>query len=1003
MATSITLDNEDIRLENDYVTYILKNGRSWSLIINNSGEEKILERIYFARILYEHYVHNNMQIWRHFYGCEILWNGSSNFDTYSEAALSIQFRWFRWDDVITENVSESNSDKNSELITFLKYYLSLDWVENAQIDKEDENTITITNESEQLRFIRNKEKGIVTLQINEAETYEYTLIEGDVYDKTNPPTIHCKVTVKPDHFIFELLESSNIPLEQVKHIEILRAKFLQSEELCPANLGFFHTGNYVISKHAFYPEVRIDERISTADLSCPAAVIYPNLPPYNSENPITRLKVAFVVVPKSEWLNVVGNIEGLPYPTINGIWTKQHPDLKESYLFIGMKEGDCADVINYAQMGGFKYIVIEHSWWLDTTDNNQININTSNYPNELDSLKSVADMIHCNELKFGLHINFSVFSEAVDELSKFEAIVEQVKDIYEEVNADFLYLDGNGGTISKIEAYSNYDWYAKNLETHIIFQKLREIPNANLFFEGSVPWGGENYQWHIFARSPSDDHPWIGVKYFTDYVRIGHYYPFCRGAMIEQNLGWIGLRAKTDVNQNIDWDLFNATMIDEIEYQMNKALGYGVPISLQTFSKAINENGFSTEILKLISRYLYLTKEVPLPLSLRQNLQEPGKEYHLIKHWCKWGFKERVYVKHYVGKQGTEESSEEEQPWNAENNWSFNNPFSEQSPKIMIRAVPNSREYNYSKNEELEINELTYLFGAEGIEISSPLELNAINITNNSCSPGWCKIAAPLNIDLSQCKGIGIMIIGDNKGEIISIQLNNDDESVRNDVRNRQYQFTVDFEGEKYIEIPVPTGDELVGAPDGREKIKAKYSLRNFDYSNIKGLTIYIKNIPPNNSIDISINSIKALYQEPLPIKYPSLTIGDNTITFPVTLNPEEYEYLIFDGARYKKYDKNNRVVKEGVPEGNPLTAVSGNNTITYTSNGSKKALVTVILEDKHPIYIDGSPSISCGCILYCLHCVLKMIIKGIKEIKKSIRKLICYFWGIIKNLALKI
>ncbi|MCI0556603.1 MAG: hypothetical protein L0287_37150 [Anaerolineae bacterium] len=86
----------------------------------------------------------------------------------------------------------------------------------------------------------------------------------------------------------------------------------------------------------------------------------------------------------------------------------------------------------------------------------------------------------------------------------------------------------------------------------------------------------------------------------------------------------------------------------------------------------------------------------------------------------------------------------------------------------------------------------------------------------------------------------------------------------------------------------------------------------------------------------------------------PALTIGNKIIAFPVNSNPrnenlnaELWEYVEFDGIRYRKYDGNNNLTgSQGFvfPWRVPRVA-PGCNTLTYTHNGSNSALVRILLE----------------------------------------------------------
>ncbi len=84
---------------------------------------------------------------------------------------------FNWDDV-TKN--------NTEIIKFLKEYLKINWAENAEIKKinnNDNETINVAKGTNTITLKLDKEKKRMTLEITGGKTYNYTLKEES--DKQN--------------------------------------------------------------------------------------------------------------------------------------------------------------------------------------------------------------------------------------------------------------------------------------------------------------------------------------------------------------------------------------------------------------------------------------------------------------------------------------------------------------------------------------------------------------------------------------------------------------------------------------------------------------------------------------------------------------------------------------------------------------------------------------------------------------------------------------------------
>ena len=136
-----------------------------------------------------------------------------------------------------------------------------------------------------------------------------------------------------------------------------------------------------------------------------AAMVYP-------EFGMVGEKVALIAVPTPTFLDVVQEVEktyGLPSPTIDGVWAKQSPDVDTNYLFIDVSEETADQVIDYAKMGGFGYVLIHWRSW--STSRGSYPINRDNFPNGEASLKATIDKFHAAGLKVGMHMMTSLISK----------------------------------------------------------------------------------------------------------------------------------------------------------------------------------------------------------------------------------------------------------------------------------------------------------------------------------------------------------------------------------------------------------------------------------------------------------------------------------------------------------------------------------------------------------------------------------------------------------------
>lgn len=123
---------------------------------------------------------------------------------------------------------------------------------------------------------------------------------------------------------------------------------------------------------------------------------------------IEGAKVAILGVPTGpsdaadKLLDVIERVEldqGLPHPTVNGVWIKRAPERFNSYLMAhGITPQNADEVIKFAK-GGFG--CIEFDWWKSTPTYEP---NPKLFPDGLPGLQRVADKIHAAGLQVGLHI-----------------------------------------------------------------------------------------------------------------------------------------------------------------------------------------------------------------------------------------------------------------------------------------------------------------------------------------------------------------------------------------------------------------------------------------------------------------------------------------------------------------------------------------------------------------------------------------------------------------------
>lgn len=748
---------------------------------------------------------------------------------------------------------------------------------------------------------------------------------------------------------------------------------------------------------------------------------------------LCELAVAFFACSDEEWLTTASEIEtshNLPHPLIEGAWAKTHPDSLSSYLFVDLKPGDPGDnppgnedfILDCAQKGGFKYILVRVSSWADTLGNYQLK---EVYRDG--ELARIVDRIHDTpvdpahpdpdspKMKFGLHVLTGVISKGSDpqfnrdpyysedgtssivqfEGSKYfpdislddgKALLTDMAEnfarrVYCLANADMVFLD----TVAGFSLFNDRNrlppWYTYSLVVNTYWEQLNRVwrssrglalTGLNALIHSAA--GSQNYEWHALARVTSQDYAVIGVEAYMDNIKLRRRDEIANAHLV-QDLGWIGLIAKTGQSTEAS---FTSTTTDQLEFQLNRSIGYGLPIGLETSEEQLRANGSTQAILTRIKLYEKARLSAAIPTAWRDRLcgtdtetlrylrdyAEPyglrKVDHQLLSTSTGYSLKRRLFYQHLVT--GTEDD------------WEIFNPFHEQPLYLNIRALPGlatgaaprqliridgdfHQDDHNNRSPDINISR----FDRDQLSQTLTLELQ----NNNPTNPGmrWVELWQDVSEDLRDYKYLSLDVQGANRGEYIAIMLQDSKGA-------RQYQFRVDSSTMQHKQFFLPATNELfsINQPAGGD-IKSgeilKNSLRPFRYDDVTRVTIWIKNISPPVStagevLTFQFKPVMALKQDFSPLVNPSISLnGGLPIKFDLPLHPEllpgtpdKWEYLVYHGGKkYTTYDGNNAnecelepvFIGPAVP---PKIRGNNLNHVHFKNSGSAKALVTIIVED---------------------------------------------------------
>lgn len=492
------------------------------------------------------------------------------------------------------------------------------------------------------------------------------------------------------------------------------------------------------------------------------------------------------------------------------------------------------------------------------------------------------------------------------------------------INLSYLYVDGYS-----FSPDIDFDWNFKiNLMQKYgvveYIKGLNKIPYIQFAASGS------KMQWFYGGKVASGDGVVFKNKEFTKNFKLNKAIitnnPYSR---IIYEMGWWKIHGSNLGSGVYDYD---STTYDDIDYAMTKVIVYDTSLGLQ-FSSYYSLNKRVNSSLELIGKYNDLMykdiDEKIIPKTARDYLKQPDNEAK-ISNVSGYNLIEKEVFKNYA-------------IWNSSVNYTYqiNNPFKKQKLKIEIRPkfdyygfndIRNILIFNFSN--DLLNDKITITKSSANITCFN--DKGTINIYNSGNSLGGCKLRIIKDFSLTNKRGIGISLIGDNKNELVTIAFG---KSYAYAYGERAYDFAINFSGEKEIIMgDAITNEQII---DGNTIFwdTGKFFGRSWDYdfSNSNYIDVYIDNIKPGESYSIKLKEIKGLEEKRSNLVNVSISIGNQKLIFPVKLNLSEKSSSIleYDGSRgiYELYSYNYDFISSG--NASPIFLNPGTNEIIVSSDTS--------------------------------------------------------------------
>ncbi|MGI6571992.1 MAG: hypothetical protein ACOX19_00870 [Fermentimonas sp.] len=552
----------------------------------------------------------------------------------------------------------------------------------------------------------------------------------------------------------------------------------------------------------------------------------------------------------------------------------------------------------------------------------------------------------------------------------FKNIAKRTARVVDDCKFDGIYFDAADG--SDLWGGEEFYWH---YGPKFVFEVAKNLKKP----VGMEMAGMTHLWWHYRSRWQAWDSPVRGYKRFVDihlasvksttYKHgefLGHTPVIDKLSRAEHSplllplfLGWW---------RNCAWSpdpQIEMTHTDDIEYLCCKMIGNNAGLCVQgaVDKKAVAETPLLGDLHAMIKQYEELRHEKYFSDSVRELLREPGKDFTLFKEDDgDWNFKPVVYDEHKVT--GLNDASDK---------WTVNNGFSEQQLKLRIQPLMSVKPYHDSSNillTDCSPGEFRNEGSAEGVtgEIvaSSDLPENANNAVSFSAmssgsSPkegSWIKMEKLFDpwINLEKNQALGVWVKGDGSGQLLNLRIANPKHIGYAGVRGDHF-IDIDFTGWRYFELieveskrfsdyiwethvetrEIPEGFNVYNSYRGRVNL-----------GSVDKLQFWFNNLPVDKKVNCVIGPVKAIPIVPITISNPTVTIGNETIVFPVKLESGMYLELRAD-RNCKLYSQKGEVLQEITLDSKIPLLKHGNNSFSFSCDGpegvSSRVKVTIISE----------------------------------------------------------
>jgi len=494
-----------------------------------------------------------------------------------------------------------------------------------------------------------------------------------------------------------------------------------------------------------------------------------------------------------------------------------------------------------------------------------------------------------------------------------DRIADRIAGVINRCGFDMIYFDGG-----ECNGANGPYWYWVSQQQMAIWDRIER----DFFVQGS---GGTPWTWHIFARGCCDDFAAVAPKQYLDYHKIADSWRHYTNSFMPAELGWWGFLADTPHNP--------ATRPDEVEFYAARMLALDTPVSMETHVSAMEKNGRTEEMLRLLGRWERLRLSGKVPEAVRDRLREG--EWHLDEADGKPALRPVQYETHRLA---------------APAEAAVANRFADQPLAFRLEAAAALAKPGDAANRVLLATATPALLPPPAEKDPMPGAMAARVAFNRPPArqiTGFAPDAGARSpagadgkpVDLLHHRALAVTLRVDGpEGEaekkdtpcpVLNVQLESTAE------RYRDYHIDLDFRGERTIIVPEPTTERLL--PEFRPahaNYAFKAAMYGYDYARIVALNLRWMRMAKAQPIECRVVRVEALAESPAAVERPELAVGEARLTVPFTLKTGDYAEYWGEG-KVRLFDANGNAQGEVAPALAP-----GQTTPVLTAGASRVRLL---------------------------------------------------------------